>query len=109
MVKIPHADEGSICPLHNKDTSEVCHKCPWWTRIMGKNPQSEEMIDDWRCAIALVPMLLVENSQMQRHTTAAVETFRNGVIETVAEAVSVAAAQTMGDRRLLDASRDHHN
>jgi hypothetical protein len=46
---------------------------------------------------------------MQRHTTAAVETFRNGVIETVAEAVSVAAAQTMGDRRLLDARRDHHN
>ena len=53
MVKIPHADEGAICPLHKVDTSTVCHKCPWWTRVIGKNPQSEEMIDDWRCAIAL--------------------------------------------------------
>ena len=46
MVKIPHADEGAICPLHKVDTCEVCHKCPWWTRVIGKNPQSEEMIDD---------------------------------------------------------------
>ena len=63
MVKVPHADEGPICPLHKVDMSEVCHKCPWWTRVIGKNPQSEEMIDDWRCAVALLPMLLIENAQ----------------------------------------------
>jgi hypothetical protein len=79
--------------------STVCHKCPWWTRVVGKNPQSEELIDDWRCAISLLPMLLVENSQMQRQTGAAVETLRNGVVD--------AAANAMQFRMLADARNDH--
>jgi hypothetical protein len=99
-MKIPHADEGLICPLHQKDMSEVCHKCPWWTMVRGKNPQTEEMIDDWRCAVALLPMLLVENAQMQRQTGAAMETFRNGMVAGVIEAVH-AAANNAG--RIVDA------
>ena len=91
MVKIPHADEGAICPLHKVDTSEVCHKCPWWTRVIGKNPQSEEMIDDWRCAVALLPMLLIENSHMSRGTGAAVESLRNEIVAGVSEAVRIAS------------------
>jgi hypothetical protein len=82
-MQIPHAEKGLLCPLHKKDMSSVCHKCPWWTRVIGKNPQSEEMIDNWQCAIALLPMLLVENAQISRGTTAAMETFRNGVVEAV--------------------------
>jgi hypothetical protein len=92
-MKIPHADEGTICPLHKADTSTVCHKCPWWTRVVGKNPQSEEMIDDWRCAVALLPMLLIENAQMQRQTGAAVESFRNDMV--VANERALAAPSTM--------------
>lgn len=79
-MKIPHADSGAICPLHKKDTSTVCHKCPWWNKVTGKNPQSEEIIDDWRCAIALLPMLLIENAQQSRGVGAAVETFRNEMV-----------------------------
>jgi hypothetical protein len=104
MVKVPHADEGMICPLHKVDTSTVCHKCPWWSRVIGKNPQTEELIDDWRCAVALLPMLLVENAQTQRGTQAAVETFRNGVISGVIEAVGTAASAAQG--RLTDARID---
>ena len=99
-MKIPHADEGMICPLHKKDTSTVCHKCPWWTRVIGKNPQSEEMIDDWRCAIALLPMLLIEGAQQTRQAGAAVETLRNGLVAGVVDAVNVAAQNT---GRLIDA------
>jgi hypothetical protein len=83
MTQIPHADKGSICPLHRVDMSKVCHRCPWWTRVVGKNPQSEEMIDRWQCAIAWLPILLIENSQQQHQTKAAVETFRNNVVEAV--------------------------
>lgn len=105
-MKIPHADEGAICPLHREDMSKVCHKCPWWTMVRGKNPQSEEMIDDWRCAISILPMLLVENAQMQRQTGAAMESFRNGVVKGVTDAVALAADMTAG--RLFDA-RDNRN
>jgi hypothetical protein len=100
MVKIPHADEGTICPLHKVDCSTVCHKCPWWSRVVGKNPQSEEMIDDWRCAVALLPMLLIENAQVSRGTTVAMETFRNGVVDSVIMAVEAA---TDNQGRLIDA------
>jgi hypothetical protein len=100
MVKIPHADEGAICPLHKVDTSTVCHKCPWWCRVVGKNPQSEEMIDDWRCAVALLPLLLVENAQMQRQAGAAIETLRNDLVAGVVQAVTHAADNA---GRLIDA------
>lgn len=109
MVKVPHADEGTNCPLYQKDMSEVCHKCAWWTRVMGKDPQSEQMIDDWRCAIAWLPMLLIENSQMQRQTGAAVETMRNGVVQGVVESVfqAVNGAAKAAQGRLSDARFDN--
>jgi predicted nucleic acid-binding protein len=106
MAKIPHADEGTICPLHKVDTSEVCHKCPWWTRVIGKNPQSEEMIDDWRCAVALLPMLLIENAQQTRQVGAATETLRNEIVKGVAETIMVASSNNQGI--LIDA-RNNRN
>ncbi len=105
MVKIPHADEGAICPLHKQDVSEVCHKCPWWTRVVGKNPQSEEMIDDWRCSIALLPMMLIENAQQTRQAGAAIETFRNGVVAGVAQAVAIASSRLQPEK-VIDARVD---
>ncbi len=77
----PRGDENLICPLHKQAMSEVCHKCPWWTQVRGKNPQSEEEIDRWDCAIAWMPLLTIENSQMQRQTGAAVESFRNEMVK----------------------------
>jgi hypothetical protein len=103
MVQIPHADEGPTCPLHREPMSNVCHKCPWWTRVMGKDPQSEEIVDDWRCAIAWLPKLLIEGSQQMRQTGAAVESMRNELVSAVVESVSV-AAENAG--RLLDARHD---
>ena len=89
-MQVPHAAEGKICPLHRQDVSLVCHNCPWWTRIIGKHPQSEEMIDNWHCAIAVLPMLLVENAQVQRQTSAAVETMRNDIVASATEMVATA-------------------
>ena len=38
-------------------------------------------MDHWSCAITWMPMLTIENSQQQRHTGAAVESFRNEVVK----------------------------
>jgi hypothetical protein len=72
---------------------------------MGKNPQSEEMIDDWRCAVALLPMLLVENAQMQRQTGAVMQDFRNDVVKSVINGI---AAADMMHGRLIDGSRSRN-
>jgi hypothetical protein len=105
MVQIPRANEGFICPLHKVDVSTVCHRCPWWTRVIGKNPQSEAIIDDWQCAVALLPMLLVENAQQSRGTGAAVETLRNELVAGMNRAANIALSVD-DDRRLLDAGNN---
>jgi hypothetical protein len=104
MAHIPHAGKGAICPLHRQDTSKVCHSCPWWSRVIGKDPQSEATLDEWRCAMALLPMLLIEGAQQTRQAAAAVETLRNEMVTGIVEAVGL-AAESAG--RLLDARHDH--
>src|SRR5882672_9870677 len=79
MAQIPHADKGMICPLHKLDMSKVCHCCPLWIMVRGKHPQTNADVDGWNCALAWLPVLMIENSQQQRGTAAAVESFRNEV------------------------------
>jgi len=64
------------CPL---DGFNPCRKldCAWFMKVRGHNPNTGEEIDDWGCAITWLPILLIENSQQQRSTSAAVESFRN--------------------------------
>ena len=63
------------CPLIGEECMKL--KCEWFTQVRGKNPQTGEDVDEWGCAVTWLPMLLIENSQMQRETGAAVESFRN--------------------------------
>ena len=74
----------TTCPL-GSTCEEVkdgkIHRCAWYTKIVGKNPQSEEHIDEWKCAIAWLPMLQVEMSQTNRGQTHALESFRNETVK----------------------------
>lgn len=81
-------DEGG-CPILGKC---VKHKCPWYIQVMGQHPQTGEQLNKFACAIAWLPTLLIENSQQQRQTGAAVETLRNEVVKSNGElAASIAA------------------
>lgn len=104
MAQIPRAAFGTTCPFHKTECSEVCHNCPLWTQVRGTNPNTGDPVDDWRCAFAWLPMLLIENSQLQRQTGAAVETFRNDMVAGVIEAVGNAAEQAGKE---IDARHDH--
>ena len=98
MAQIPVAEKGLTCPLHKQDVSKVCHKCPWWTLVRGKNPQSNEEIDRWGCAVGFLPLMMIELSQTQRQTGAAVESFRNEMVKanTASLTALVAFAQADG-------------
>jgi len=72
-------EAGSFCPLIKKDCIGL--KCSWFTQLRGHNPNTGEEIDDWGCAVGWLPTLLVENSQQQRSTGAAVESFRNEMVK----------------------------
>lgn len=77
--QIPRGPDDLKCPLHQKSMEEVCHTCPWWQQIRGKHPQSLEDLDRWDCAIAFLPLLLIENSQRQMQTAASVDKVANEV------------------------------
>lgn len=68
---------GNFCPLIKKDCIGL--QCAWITQVRGTNPNTGADVDEWRCAVQWLPMLLIENSQQQRQTGAAVESFRNEV------------------------------
>ena len=67
------------CPLIGEECMKL--KCEWFTQMRGTNPQTGEEVDEWGCAVTWLPMLLIENSQQQRQTGAAVESFRNETIK----------------------------
>lgn len=71
--------QGKWCPLLKKDC--VGHKCAWYTYIRGFNPNTGQEVDEWACTITWLPMLMIENSQQQRSTSSAVESFRNEMVK----------------------------
>jgi hypothetical protein len=97
MAQIPRGDEGLICPLHKQDMSTVCHKCPLWIQLRGKHPQTNEEIDRWGCSFAFLPMLMIEGAQQTRQAGAAIESFRNEMVNANQQTVAMMAQ----DRKLL--------
>lgn len=68
------------CPLGSKCEQvrdDEIVTCPWYIKVQGKDPQSDQYIDEWRCSMAWLPMLMIEHSLFERQTGAAVESFRN--------------------------------
>jgi len=81
------------CPL---DSFNPCRQtdCAWFTQVRGMNPNTGAEVDEWGCAITWIPLLTIENSQQQRQTGAAVESFRNEMVKAneVGQRVLLAAA-----------------
>jgi len=67
--------DGTYCPYIKKDCIEF--KCKFFQKLVGADPQTGNPVDEYDCAILWNNVLLIENSQQQRQTGAAVESFRN--------------------------------
>jgi hypothetical protein len=90
------------CPL-GSSCEEIkdgaIHRCAWYTKLAGTNPNTGEQTDEQGCAMAWLPMLLIENSMQQRSTSAAVESFRNETVQANQTTQQIMLAQR--DPRLL--------
>lgn len=73
-----------VCPLGNK-CEEIkdnkIYRCNWYVELKGKDPQSEQDISEWRCAIAWNSILQIEIAQTNRGQTQAIEIMRNETIK----------------------------
>lgn len=73
-----------VCPLRGKceDIKEnVLYRCAWFTKLVGKDPQSEKDIEEWGCAISWLPIMLVEVAQTNRGTSESVVSLRDETIK----------------------------
>jgi hypothetical protein len=78
---------GSFCPLIKKECAGI--QCAWFTKVAGYDMNTGKEVEEWQCAIAWMPMLMIENSGQQRQTGAAVESFRNEMIKAQIESQKV--------------------
>ena len=72
-MQIPRGPDNLYCPLWKRPQSKVCHTCPLWVQLRGKDPQSEQEIDSWGCSLMWLPKLLIENAQQSRQNGASAD------------------------------------
>jgi|SaaInl5LU_22_DNA_1037371.scaffolds.fasta_scaffold164178_2 hypothetical protein len=67
------------CPLNS---FKPCKKldCSWFVKMAGQDPNTGKQIDEYGCAVAWLPVMLIENAHQSRQTGAAVESFRNEMV-----------------------------
>ena len=56
------------CPL-----GHTCDKCLWNIHMTGMNPHTGAAIDEWKCAIAWLPLLASQQTQQILQTAASVD------------------------------------
>lgn len=76
-------NDGEFCPLIKEKC--VRHKCAWFTKVVGLDPQSGQQVDRWGCAVAWLPILTIENSNQQRQTAAGIDKVSNQITRQRAE------------------------
>jgi hypothetical protein len=54
--------------------------CRFWVTVQGMHPQTGETINSSDCAMCWTPVLMIENSKVNRETGAAIESFRNEMV-----------------------------
>ncbi len=83
------AEKKIICPLMG---GEECVQdgairnnelvaCRFWIRVVGEDPQTKKMHDHYDCSFAWMPVLMIENSKVNRETGASIDSFRNEMVE----------------------------
>lgn len=81
-------DKKIICPLMGDECVEdgsirngELVACRFWVHVLGKDPQTGKDLDNADCAFVWTPLLMIENSKVNRETGAAVESFRNEMVK----------------------------
>lgn len=95
-----------ICPLMGGECIEdgairegEMVSCRFWVYVIGKNPQTGETVNTGDCAFCWTPVLMIENTKVNREAGAAIESFRNEMVKAnkVSAAIISAAAGHAGN------------
>lgn len=82
MINLPDDKVG----CHHTGFAKKCRalvtsgKCNRWVQIIGTDANTGQPVNESRCVDNWTHTLMIENSQMQRQTGAAVESLRNLIV-----------------------------
>lgn len=100
---------GEICRNGKRDDFKINPEtgekflCNKWISMRGKDPESEELIDNWMCNEFAIPKLLSENAQRINQLGASTDKVANEVRKHHESFVVVATNKV--NQRLLDAEQ----
>lgn len=90
------------CPLGAKceevkteNGKPVLYRCPWYVMVRGTDTNTGKEVDDWGCAIAWMPTLMINTANESRKGVAATESFRNEVVAQNAVSQQIARISLM--------------
>lgn len=90
----------NLCPLLKKECIGL--DCAWFVKVEGYDINTGKRVDEWNCTVSLLPMLLIENSGMQRQTGAAVESFRNEMVKSTQMSQELFIAAATNDTKTIE-------
>lgn len=70
--------------------------CRFWVHVQGVNPQTGETVNNGDCSMAWLPVLMIENSKVNRETGASIESFRNEMVKTNETSMQLLFNSTQG-------------
>lgn len=87
------------CPLNKfKPCKQL--DCAWFTKLEGKHPQNGKDVEEWGCAMVMMPVLLVANANASRNVQAATESFRNIMVKQQEDFLSLAKDEDIEIKRI---------
>lgn len=76
------------CPLNDFNPCKQ-FDCAWFIQIRGKDAQTGEEKDEYGCAVAYLPFMMIENSMQTRQAGASIESFRNEMVKSNNETLKI--------------------
>ena len=77
----PRGPKDINCPFYKQPQSEVCDTCALWQPWKVEHPQSGKQIDEWRCAFAWMPGMLMNAAREIVGVQKATESHRNEYVD----------------------------
>lgn len=84
-------ESKNICPIYREPCKQL--DCAWFIQLRGTNPNTGAEVDDWGCAVAWMPVLMIETAKETRQAGAAIESFRNEMVKANSTTAALLLAQ----------------
>lgn len=106
----PLPDKEIQCPYtgFKKSCREIVskHTCPKYMNLKGKNPQTNEDMDQWACSDTLLPFIHLQTDMRAFQLLAATEELRNEIFKQdsqIIRTLQIAAQEKKKENNLLEA------